>query len=123
MAPGEKSPLIVTFTQPDGAVLTTTGAGKGKVRWSDLSVTPALVSVSKKGVVSLAHDPRLSDGKIGHVTIAVPSHPGLHADLDIPVRYDYGFAARFGGRDGLSGTNGTDGMTGSSGSMGSDGSR
>jgi hypothetical protein len=119
VAPGEKSPLIVTFTQPDGTVLTTTGAGKGKVRWSDLSVTATLVSVNKKGVVSLAHDPRLSDGKIGHVTITVPSHPGLHADLDVPVRYDYAFAANFSGSDGTAGLNGTDGMSGSSGSMGS----
>lgn len=120
VAPGEKSPLIVTFTQPDGTVLTTTGAGKGKVRWSDLSVTPTLVSVSKKGVVSLGHDPRLSDGKIGHVTIAVPSHPGLHADLDVPVRYDFAFAASFRGSDGsngLDGTNGSDGSSGSTGSM------
>jgi hypothetical protein len=119
VAPGERTRLIATFTQPDGTVLTTEGAGKGKVLWKDMSVTATLVSVSKKGVVSLAHDPRLSDGKIGHVTIAVPSHPGLHADLDIPVRYDYAFAASFAGRDGFAGTNGTDGMSGSSGSMGS----
>ena len=46
VAPGEKSPLIATFAQPDGTVLTTTGAGKGKVRWSDLVVTPTLVSVN-----------------------------------------------------------------------------
>jgi hypothetical protein len=119
VAPGEKTPLIVTFTQPDGTVLTTTGAGKGKVRWSDLSVTATVVSVSKKGVVSLAHDPRLSDGKMGHITITVPSHPGLHADLDVPVRYDYAFAARFAGSDGTAGLNGTDGTSGSPGMTGS----
>jgi hypothetical protein len=119
VAPGEKSPLIVTFTQPDGTVLTTTGAGKGKVRWSDLSVTATLVSVNKKGVASLAHDPRLSDGKMGHVTITVPSHPGLRADLDVPVRYDYEFAASFSGRDGTAGLDGSDGLSGSNGSIGS----
>jgi hypothetical protein len=37
VAPGEKSPLIVTFTQPDGTVLTTEGAGEGKVRWRTCS--------------------------------------------------------------------------------------
>jgi len=119
VAPGERSPLIVTLLQPDGTVLTTTGAGKGKVRWSDLVVTATTVSVNKKGVVSLAHDPRLSDGKMGHVTITVPSHPGLHVDLDIPVRYDYAFAANFSGSNGTNGLNGTDGTSGSNGSMGS----
>ncbi len=39
MAPGEKSPLIVTVIQPDGKVLTTEGKGHGKVLWKDLTVT------------------------------------------------------------------------------------
>ena len=119
VAPGERSPLIVTLLQPDGTVLTTTGAGKGKVRWSDLVVAATTVSVNKKGVVSLAHDPRVSDGKMGHVTITVPSHPELHVDLDVPVRYDYAFAANFSGSNGTNGLNGTDGTSGSNGSMGS----
>lgn len=119
VAPGERSRLIVTFTEPDGTVLTTEGAGKGKVMWKDLSVAATLVSVNKKGTVSLGHDPRLSDGKTAHVAITVPSHPGLSANLDIPVRYDYAFKASFAGKNGLDGTNGTDGMNGSPGSMGS----
>jgi hypothetical protein len=119
MAPGEKSPLIVTVTQPDGTVLTTEGKGHGKVLWKDLTVTPAVVSASKKGVVSLARDPRISDGKLPHVSITVPSHPDLHADLDIPVEYDRQFTANFSGRSGSSGSDGSSGLDGSSGSSGS----
>lgn len=119
VAPGEKSGLIVSFSESNGSVLTTEGAGKGKVRWKDLTVVASVVSVNKKGVVSLAHDPRLSEGKMGHVTITVPSHPTLRADLDVPVRYDYAFAASYRGADGSAGTSGTDGTSGSNGSMGS----
>src|SRR6202020_3573338 len=36
IAPGEKSPLIAQFTQPDGKILVTEGQGKGKVLWQDL---------------------------------------------------------------------------------------
>ena len=119
MAPGEKSPLIVTVTQPDGKVLTTEGKGHGKVLWKDLTVTPTVVGASKKGVVFLSRDPRISDGKLPHVSITVPSHPDLHADLDIPVEYDRQFTAYFSGRNGYSGTDGSSGMDGSSGSSGS----
>lgn len=97
ISPGEKSPLVVRFTQPDGKVLVTEGKGKGKVLWSDLAVSPTLVTVDKKGVVALRHDPRYSDGKSGHVAITVPSHPDLHSDFDIPVTYDYNFIATFNG--------------------------
>lgn len=119
IAPGEKSPLVVTFTQPDGTVLVTSGAGKGKVLWQDLTVTATVVTVNKKGVISLARDPRISDGKTGHVSITVPSHPGLNADLDIPLRYNYNFVSNFSGSSGSTGSNGTDGTSGMSGSSGS----
>jgi hypothetical protein len=119
MAPGEKSPLVAQFTQPDGKILVTEGQGKGKVLWSDLTVTPSVVTVNNKGVLTLAHDPRVSDGKTAHVSITVPSHPDLHADLDIPITYDYNFIANFSGAPGSDGMNGTDGMAGSSGSNGS----
>ena len=120
IAPGEKSALVVTFTASDGKVWVTEGKGKGKIRWSDLVVTSSVVTVNKKGTVSLAHDPRLSEGKTGHVTITAPSQPGLHADLDIPLRYNVAFAANFSGvrgADGMNGSDGTDGMSGSSGSI------
>jgi hypothetical protein len=90
-----------------------------KVLWSDITVAPTIVTANNKGIVSLAHDPRVSDGKTAHVTITVPSHPDLHADLDIPITYDYNFVANFSGAPGSDGLNGSDGLPGSPGSMGS----
>jgi hypothetical protein len=119
IAPGEKSPLVVQFAQPDGKILVTEGKGKGKVMWQDLTVTPTVVTANSRGVSTLAHDPRKSDGKTAHVTITAPSHPDLKADLDIPITYDYNFISNFNGVRGTDGSNGSDGMAGSSGSMGS----
>jgi hypothetical protein len=119
IAPGQKLPLAVQFTQPGGSVLMTEGQGQGKVLWNDLTVTPTVVKADQKGNVTLPRDPRISDGKIAHVTITVPSHPDLHADLDIPITYDYNFVSNFSGGGGSSGMNGSDGMDGTSGSTGS----
>jgi hypothetical protein len=119
VGPGEKKSLIVTFTQPDGTVLVTAGKGKGKVLWKDLNVTATVVSVNKSGVLTLPRDPRVSDGKTGHVVVTVPSHPGLTGELDIPLRYNYAFASSYAGSDGSKGMDGTAGLDGSSGSMGS----
>ena len=119
VGPGEHKSLVVTFTQPDGTVLVTEGKGKGKILWRDLAVTTTVVSVNKSGVLSLPSDPRVSDGKTGHVVITVPSHPDLKAELDIPLRYNYAFAARFQGSDGSKGLDGNAGLDGTSGSMGS----
>jgi len=119
IAPGQKSPLVVTFTGAGGKKWATEGQGNGKIMWNDLVVTASVVTVNKKGMVSLARDPRVSDGKTGHVTITAPGQPGLHADLDIPLRYNIAFAARFDGSSGIKGMDGTDGLNGSDGSMGS----
>jgi hypothetical protein len=119
MSPGEKSPLVVTVTGPDGKTLQTEGAGRGKVLWEDLRVTSSIVTVDKKGMVTLPADPRLSDGKVPHLTVTVPSHQDLRCELDIPVRYDRSFAADFSGRSGMSGMDGFAGTSGSSGSSGS----
>jgi hypothetical protein len=120
VAPGEKSPLVVAFAQPNGKVLQTEGQGKGKVLWKDLKVTATVVKVNQKGVLSLPSDPRISDGKLGHISITAPSHPEVaSAELDIPVRYNFKFTANFSGSSGSSGSNGSDGMAGSSGSNGS----
>jgi hypothetical protein len=119
IAPGEKSPLVAVLTEPDGKVLTTEGQGRGMVLWKDLKVTASVVTANPKGVVSLPVDPRISDGKLAHVTLIVPSHPGVSAELDIPVRYDYKFTSNFSGSSGSSGMNGRDGSDGTSGSMGS----
>jgi hypothetical protein len=61
----------------------------------------------------------VSDGKVAHITITVPSHPDLRAELDVPITYDYNFVVNFPGSPGLSGMNGADGIDGTSGSMGS----
>jgi hypothetical protein len=118
IGPGEKSPLVVKLTQPNGTILQTEGAGKGKVLWQDLAVSATIVTF-KKGTLSLPADPRLSDGKQPHIIVTVPSHPGLSAELDVPLRYDYKFTASFSGSSGFSGTNGSDGSSGMSGSTGS----
>jgi len=120
IAPGEKSPLVVQIAASDGKTYVTEGKGGGKVMWNDLQVTASVVSVNKKGVASLPGDPRLSEGQTGHVTITAPSHPGLTAQLDIPLRYNFPFQASYAGASGMNGTdgaNGTDGMSGSDGSM------
>jgi hypothetical protein len=119
IAPGEKLALVAQFTQPDGKILLTEGQGKGKVLWSDITVTPTVVTADKKGNVMLPHDPRVSDGKVAHVTITVPSHPDLRAELDIPITYDYSFVSNFSGSKGSDGNNGLDGLSGASGTMGS----
>lgn len=119
IAPGQKIPLIVSVAEPDGKVLLSEGAGGGKVMWKDLQVTGTIVSVNNKGVVSLAKDPRVSVGKTGHITVTVPSHPGMKADLDIPFRYNIAFTANFSGATGMGGSSGQDGTDGSSGSSGS----
>jgi hypothetical protein len=119
MAPGEKSPLIVQVTEPGGKVLQTEGAGHGKVLWKDLAITTTVVTANQKGIVSLPHDPRKSEGQVGHVVITVPSHPDVRAEIDIPVRYNYSFTSNFSGSTGSSGMSGSDGMAGSGGSTGS----
>lgn len=119
IAPGEKSPLVVVVTQPDGKILQTEGKGGGKVLWKDLQVKTDVVAVNKKGVLSLDKDPRVTEGKVGHVVITAPSHPDVHAELDIPLRYDYAYKTNFNGTPGSSGLNGSDGLDGSSGMPGS----
>jgi hypothetical protein len=119
IAPGEKLPLVVTFTTSDGKVFATEGAGHGMILWQDLKVSATVVGVNNKGVLSLYSDPRLSDGKLPHVTITAPSHPSLKAELDVPLRYDRSFAASFAGSDGFKGLDGSDGTDGTNGMMGS----
>ena len=118
VAPGEKAKMVATFKQPNGKALATEGAGKGKVAWTELKVTTTLVNANK-GTLSLPQDPRGSEGKVGHVDITVPSHPGLNAGFDVPVRYDFAYVANYSGGSGTDGSPGTDGQDGSSGSDGS----
>ena len=119
VAPGEKSPLVVTFAASDGKTYVTEGKGKGKILWKDLTITATVVSINKNGIVSLDRDPRISENKIGHLAITIPSHPGVTTELDIPVRYDYPFVSNFSGTVGSSGSNGSDGIDGTGGMAGS----
>lgn len=119
IAPGEKSPLVVTLTQPNGKTLLTEGQGAGKVMWKDLQLTAITVLADEKGNLSFPEDPRASYRKVGHVTVTVPSQPNLHAELDVPVRYDFAFVSDFSGRPGMDGMNGSDGLSGTSGTSGS----
>jgi len=120
IAPGQKSSLVVFFTQPGGLALQTEGVGGGKVMWRDLQITSTVVSVTPKGVISLPRDPRQSDRQMPHVIVTVPSHPDLRAEVDIPLRYDIAYGTNFSGSDGakgFDGSNGQDGLSGSTGSM------
>lgn len=119
IAPGEKKSLVITFLKTDGSHLQTEGEGQGLVLWDDLRVSTTLGMVNGKGQLALPADPRISEGKTPHITVTVPSHPDLGAELDVPVRYDRPFVAQFSGREGASGASGTDGLDGSSGSFGS----
>ena len=119
IGPGQTLPLLAQFTGPDGTIYLTEGEGQGKVMWRDLKLDPSVVSVDAKGRVSLPADPRLSDGRTGHVALSVPSQPGLKVDLDIPIRYDLAFAKGYAGRKGADGGDGFAGQDGSTGSSGS----
>ena len=119
LAPGKSAGLIVTATATDGTPYVTEGAGHGKVLFDSFEYDPTLVTVSPHGLVSLPADPRLSEGKLPHLRIAVKGRPGVTADIDIPVRYDAEFDARFVGRAGSAGFYGTTGFNGSYGMAGS----
>jgi hypothetical protein len=120
IAPGQKSPLVVEVTQTDGKVLVTEGAGHGKVQWKDLKLTTSIVTANQKGILALRGDPRISEGKVGHVSVVIPSQPNVHsAELDVPFRYDVAFVSNFSGSPGANGMDGTNGMDGSNGTSGS----
>jgi hypothetical protein len=119
LGPGEKSSLVATFQTADGKTLVTEGKGKGKVLWRDITVTPSVVAVDKKGVMTLPRDPRLSDGKTGHVALSVTSQPSITAALDVPLRYNYAFVSTYSGSSGSNGFDGQAGLAGGGGSPGS----
>ena len=63
IAPGEKSPLVVTLTEPNGQVLFTEGQGAGKVMWKDLQVTATTVLADEKGICPFRRTPELAMAK------------------------------------------------------------
>ena len=119
MAPGEKGHLVVTVQTSDARALVTEGFGGGKVMWSDLKLDAAVATVSEKGVVELAKDPRTSDGKDIQIAVTVPSHPEVRTGLVIPLRYDRAFTSEYQGRPGAPGMDGSSGIDGMPGTMGS----
>lgn len=92
--------------------------------FDSFAIEASLVSVSGRGVVGLPSDPRLSEGRTPHVRVSVVGQPEVVGELDIPVRHDARFAARFVGEpgaDGKAGRDGERGADGASGSLGPDG--
>ena len=118
LGPGMSAKLVITATVNDKP-LATVGAGQGTVLFDSFTYEARIASVTKDGVVSLPADPRLSDGLMPHLRIVPIGHPGIAAELDVPVRYDLRFVADFSGRPGSHGSSGFDGLSGSDGSSGS----
>jgi hypothetical protein len=119
LSPGKSGRLIITATTSDAKQFVTVGAGHGNVLFDSFTFTATTVTVSKKGVVALPADPRVSEGTVPHVLISVVGHPEVTTDLSIPVRYDVAFVANFAGKQGFAGISGTDGLAGGSGMDGS----
>jgi len=121
LGPGQSARLVVVATTADGKQFVTVGAGKGKVAFDNYIIEAAVVQVSRRGKVSLSSDPRVSDGKMGHLRISPAAHPDVVAELDVSPRYDIPYIADFSGTsgtDGFDGTNGLDGLSGSDGTPG-----
>jgi hypothetical protein len=119
LSPGKSSRLVITATTSDGKQFVTVGPGHGKVLFDSFTFNATVVTVNKKGKVSLPADPRLSEGVVPHIRILVTGHPDVVGDLDIAVRYDVAFAANFSGSAGSRGFDGSNGLDGSAGSNGS----
>lgn len=114
IGPGQKSPLVVTVTEPDGKVLKTEGAGKGKVMWRDLAVTPTVVTVEASVIAAGHHRYYLIDPNGGSLSVKADGGPGGSGGR--------GGRGGSGGSGGIGSPNGSDGRSGSDGRNGSDGS-
>lgn len=120
LAPGKSADLVVTATATDGKSYVTSGAGKGKVLFDAFTYDSALLTVNKKGAVSLPEDPRLSENQTPHLLITPLGHADIHTDLTVPIRYDVAYQAidtAAAGSAGADGFNGSDGLAGSMGSI------
>jgi len=115
VGPGQKASLVVTFTGPNGQTWRTEGAGRGAIMWEALTITSTVATYNNDGTVSLPLDPRMSDGRTGHVVVTLAFNPDLRAEADIPTRYDLNYYADFNGNSGSSGNNVPGGRDGSSG--------
>lgn len=120
--PGASAPLVVKAVSEDGKEYVTAGAGRGKVLWDSYRIEATGApgaTVNGSGKIKLDKDPRAYAGKPVHLRITSISNPERSTEVDLPVRYDVAFEARFSGSSGMSGMPGLDGSTGSSGSNGS----
>jgi hypothetical protein len=118
LGPGQSGRLVLIATAQDGKQYPSVGAGHGKVAVNNYSIAATIVTVSKRGSVSLSPDPRVSEGKVAHLHIVPVAHSEVATDLDIPVRYDIAFSGDFSGADGTNGMDGTDGIDGVAGTDG-----
>ena len=103
VGPGQNASLVVTFTGPNGQTWRTEGAGGGVIMWEDLTIASTIATYNNDGTVSLPVDPRLSDGKTGHVVVTLAFNPNLRAEADVPTRYDLKYFADFNGSSRLTG--------------------
>src|SRR3569833_785085 len=115
LGPGQSARLVIVATTAAGKQFVTSGAGRGKVAFDNYRIEASIVQVSKRGKVSLSSDPRVSDGKVGHVRISPAAYPDVVTQIDVPARYDLAFVADFSGSSGSNGLDGTDGFDGMSG--------
>lgn len=115
VGPGQNASLVVTFGGPNGQSWRTEGAGGGAIMWEDLTIASTIATYNNDGTVSLPVDPRLSDGKTGHVVVTLAFNPNLRAEADVPTRYDLKYFADFNGNRGSSGSNIRGGRDGSQG--------
>jgi hypothetical protein len=58
--------LVITATTADRKTYVTVGPGHGKVLFDSFTFAPVLVTVNKKGKVSLPSDPRISETQVPH---------------------------------------------------------
>lgn len=118
LGPGESARLVVVATASDGKQYASVGAGHGKVAFDNYTIVATVVTVNKRGSVSLSPDPRVSERKVAHLHIVPIAHTDVTADLDIPIRYDVAFSDNFSGADGTTGIDGIDGADGMAGTDG-----
>src|SRR5207244_3349625 len=121
LGPGQSARLVIVAATAAGKQFVTVGAGKGKVAFDNYSIEASIVQVSKRGRVSLSSDPRVSDGKVGHLRISPMAHPDVVVELDVSPRYDIPYVADFSGSSGMNGLDGTGGFDGGRGGRGGSG--
>lgn len=121
LCPGQETKVAVTAVLSDGREVATTGAGHGRVGWSNYTTT-FTGGTGKDGKIRLSTDPRVTWSEPARLTVAAVDHPDVQWTGEIGVRYDCDVRADFGGDSGLSGATGSGGSDGDSpGARGDDG--